>query len=125
MRNLGLKDVFTVSRILKKMKLDKDMLTKVISPKKPKVEGLTEEQKKEAFAKAQSELGAEIIEFIIFNIGEAEEDLYKFIADLKGGDTKPEDIESLDFEQIGELVKEFQEMKGFKGFLDRVSKSMQ
>jgi len=96
-----------------------------MSPKKPKVEGLTEEQKKEAFAKSQNELGAEIVEFIVFNIGEAEEDLYKFIADLKGKDVKPEDIAELDFDQLGELVKEFQEMKGMKGFLDRVSKSMQ
>lgn len=100
MRSLKFTDVFTVSRILKKMNIKID------------------------FQSIQSgdQLGIELILKFMEGIGDAEEEVTAFFADLKGVKTK--EIKELDFEQSAELLKEFQELPGLKSFFMSVGKLM-
>lgn len=100
MRSLVFKDVFTVSRILKKMKIRPEI-----------VDGISQEQ-----------FGAEVFFKFIENIGDAEEEVIAFIADLKG--IKAKELANMDFEQVNNLIEEFKEMKGLKGFFTQVGKLM-
>jgi hypothetical protein len=100
MRSLKLKDAFTVSRILKKMQIRPDIS-----------DGITQEQ-----------LGAEIIFKFIENIGDAEEEVIAFLADLKG--MKPETLTELDFDEVVNILEEFKNLKGIQGFFQQVGKLM-
>jgi hypothetical protein len=99
MRNLQFKDVFTVSRILKKMQLKFD------------VKGLTQE-----------ELGAKLIYQFVENIGEAEEEVTNFLADLKGIDKAR--LQSSPIDEIFSLIEEFKKLPGLSAFFTQVGKSM-
>lgn len=100
MRNLKLPDAFTVSRILKKMNI------------KPDFKGI----------QTGEQLGIELILKFVEGIGDAEEEVIAFLADLKG--MKVEDLKELDFEKSAELLKEFQEIPGLKSFFMSVGKLM-
>jgi 23S rRNA maturation mini-RNase III len=115
MRGLQFQDVFTVARILKKMKLTAQTI-KDLTPEK------VNKKSKAELEAAQQEMGMKIMFTLIENLGEAEEEFYKFIANLKG--TTPERIQTMDFEELGQLVNEFKEMKGLSGFFTQVSKLM-
>lgn len=97
MRALGFKDVFTVSRILKKMNL--------------KVE----------FQKGMSEsqMGTMFIQAFIENIGSAEKEVTGLLADLKG--LKEPEIEKLTLDETFDMIMEFKEMPGLQSFFTRVS----
>lgn len=100
MRALKLPDVFTVSRILKKMNIKPDFKS----------------------IQSSDQLGIELILKFVEGIGDAEEEVTSFLADLKG--MKVEEIKQLDFEQSAELLKEFQELPGLKSFFMSVGKLM-
>lgn len=100
MRSLKFTDVFTVSRILKKMQI------------KPNFSA----------DHTQESLGAEIIIKFFENLGDAEEEVTSFLADLKG--MSKEDFQKLSFEESAKVLQEFKEMPGLKGFLDSVTKLM-
>lgn len=101
MRQLKFKDTFTVSRILKKMKIKPDVK-----------DGITQE-----------EFGAAILFKFIENLGDAEEEVTAFLADLKG--IKSEELSELDMDQFGEIIEEFKNLKGLQGFFMQVGKLMQ
>lgn len=100
MRKLGFKDIFTVSRILKKMKLQVEF-----------AKGMTEEQ-----------MGTKFILAFVESIGEAEEEVTGFLADLKGLNDKQ--IKDLDLNQTFDLIMEFKEIPDLQDFFTRVSKLM-
>ncbi|PSL42125.1 hypothetical protein B0H99_101373 [Planomicrobium soli] len=100
MRELSWKDVFAVSRILKKMQIRFEYK-----------EGMTMEQMGTAFFQA-----------FIENIGEAETEVTKFFADLKG--VKPAVIEKYTMKETLELIKELKEMPDLQSFFSLVSESM-
>ena len=115
MRGLQFQDVFTVARILKKMKLTAQTI-KDLTPEK------IDKKNKAQLEAAQQEMGMKIMFTLIENLGEAEEEFYKFIADLKRTDA--ESIKTMGFDELGQLVNEFKEMKGLNGFFTQVSKLM-
>ena len=100
MRNLKLKDAFAVSRILKKMHIRPDV-----------AEGMSQEQ-----------LGADLVFKFVENIGEAEEEVLAFLADLKG--MKPDELAELDFEEMANMIEDFKNLKGLQGFFQQVGKLM-
>lgn len=70
----------------------------------------------------QEQFGADLVFNFLENIGEAEEEVLGFIADLKG--IKPDELANMDFEQVGTIIDEFKQMKGLKGFFTQVGKLM-
>lgn len=100
MRNLKFKDAFAVSRILKKMHIRPDVQ-----------DGMTQEQ-----------LGADLVFKFVENIGEAEEEVLAFLADLKG--MKAEELAEIDFEESAQMLEEFKNMKGLQSFFQQVGKLM-
>jgi hypothetical protein len=100
MRSLKLKDAFSVSRILKKMHI------------RPEVkEGMSQEQ-----------LGADLLFKFIENIGEAEEEVLTFLADLK--EMKASELAEMDFEEFLTIIEEFKNLKGLQSFFTQVGKLM-
>jgi hypothetical protein len=99
MRALKTKDIFTVSRILKKMKI------------KPEVNQDT----------TQAQLGVELMIQFVQNLGEAEEEVSAFFADLKG--ITPAEFAELDLEETAEIINEFKQLKGLNAFLSQAFKS--
>lgn len=100
MRNLKFKDTFTLSRILKKMRIRPEMQ-----------DGMTQEQ-----------FGTELVFKFVENLGEAEEEVLMFIADLKGMDAK--ELADLDIEEVANLIDEFRNLKGLQSFFQQVGKLM-
>lgn len=100
MRELKLKDAFSVSRILKKMKIRPEVGEDI----------------------SQQELGAQLLFKFIESIGDAEEEVTSFLADLKG--IKPEEFKELGLEEFMTIIEEFKELKGLKGFFSQVGKLM-
>lgn len=102
MRELKNKDLFKLSKILKKIKI--------------KIEVETEEMvngKAEKVVKSQSQLGAEMILAMLENISLAEREVNDFMAGLLG-------ITENEFAEmpISETMKHFNELKEMDGFVD-------
>jgi hypothetical protein len=96
MRKLGFPDVFTVSRILKAMdfKAEFEQLAKIFK------------ESGESLDFTNQALKMELIFKFITNLGAAEEQFYKWIAELY----KVEDVELIKFEavdQIEEIISDF------------------
>lgn len=100
MRALGWKDVFTVSRILKKMQVRFEYQ-----------EGMTMEQ-----------MGTRFFQAFIENVGDAEKEVTAFFADLKG--VKPSVIEKYTMKETMDVMKEFKEQPDLQSFFTSVSSSM-
>jgi len=100
MRNLKFQDTFAVARILKKMHIRPDVK-----------DGMTQEQ-----------LGADLIFKFVENIGEAEEEVLAFLADLNG--MEPKELAELDFEETVKMIEEFKNIKGLRSFFQQVGKLM-
>lgn len=100
MRKLGFSDLFTVSRILKKMKLQVEFQ-----------EGMTQDQ-----------MGTAFLLSFIESIGAAEEEVTGFLADLKG--LKVDEVKNYDLDQTFELIMEFKDIPDIQSFFTRVSKLM-
>lgn len=130
MRGLQLQDVFTVVKMLKKMNLNKDSLKGLyekFDPKSVDVTGMNEEEAKNRIKEAKEEAlnskGMEVLFVILENIGEAEEDFYKLIADLKEF-SDPNTAKKMSFEELGMFINEIRGLKGLNGFFTQVSKFM-
>ena len=91
MRNLQFGDIFTMSKIAKKLGIKVNIKDK-----------------------SQEELGAELIMQTIENLYLAEKEIIKFFADLKG--VSEEEITKM---QPMELFKEFGEINGFQAYTAR------
>jgi hypothetical protein len=111
MRKLKTSDLFSLSRILKKMNIKEDIkkLAKDIT-------GATPEEKK----KAEQGMEIDLAMLFVENIGLAEREIYKFFADLTG--EAASNIENMDLDKFIDLVKELFNQDGFASFLSVVSK---
>jgi hypothetical protein len=106
LRNLITSDLFSLTRIIKKMNLKEEIkaLAKDIT-------GLSDKEKK----KANEGLQAELVILFIENIGNAEDEIYKFLGNLS--DKKPKEIaEQPPLETINMIEQLFSE-ENFGDFL--------
>jgi hypothetical protein len=99
LRELKSKDVFKMSKILKKMNL------KINADE----------------AKTQKQVGAELILSVFENLHLAEFEVNEFLADMAG--IKIEEFEELPFEKTMEIVKEFKNIAGLSSFLKQANQS--
>lgn len=97
MRKLKTKDIFTMSKILKKMDVD------VI-----------------AEGKDQQQLGVDMMMGLLENIGDAEKEFNNFFADLVG--IKADEFSELDIEDTIEILEMFKDQGGIKSFLKLLKK---
>ncbi len=94
MRNLKAKDVFAMSKILKKMNIKNDL---------------------DPTGKTQAQFGQEFFMTILENIGNAEDEFNAFFADLVG--ISKEEFAELGFDEVFEILEQFKEQDGIKRFL--------
>ena len=99
MRELKMKDIFKMSKILKKMDL--------------KVGDVAE--------KTQKQVGAELILEVFENLHLAEAEVNEFLADMKG--IAVTEFEELPIDKTMEIIKEFKEMKGLSSFFKQANQS--
>ena len=111
MRKLKTSDLFSMSRILKKMNIKDE-----IKGLSKDVTGVTTEEKK----KAEQSMEIDLAMLFVENIGSAEKEIYKFFADLAGKTAA--DIENMDLNDFINLVKELFNQDGFASFLSTASK---
>lgn len=100
MRELGFADVFTVSRILKKMNIRAEFQT----------------------AMSAQQVGIVLMQQVLESLGDAEKEVTAFLADLKG--LKEAEIKKLSLDETFDLIEEFKELPQLKSFFARVSKLM-
>lgn len=110
MRNLKTSDLFSLSRILKKMDI-KNELKKLVT----NITGTPKERKK-----AEKELEIDMIMLFVENISNAEQDTYKFLSDLSG--KTPQEIENQAPKETITMIKELFSKEGFNDFLSLASK---
>lgn len=147
-RKLITSDLFKMSRVIKKMdikeeieglsksifeKVNKAFTTKekesiVSTAEKAKGEPLTAEEKDQAIASAISVKEDQILKIdlallFVENIGNAEQECYKFLADLSG--KKPEEIEKQPPEDTINMLDELFQQEGFGSFFSTAVKSTQ
>lgn len=105
-RNLKTKDLFSFTRIIKKMALREELKKMFVD-----VTGKTDKEKKQATQEMEINL------FLLFieNIGNAEQEAYKFLGDLSG--KKPKEIEDQAPEDTIGMIKELFSEEQFKSFL--------
>ncbi|MBU3098386.1 MULTISPECIES: hypothetical protein [Clostridium] len=111
MRTLKTADLFSLSRILKKMNVKKDI--KEIAKN---VTGLAKEDK----AKAEQEMQIDLMMIFIENIGVAEKEIDKLLGDLTGKTAK--EIEELGLTELIDLFKELMAQEGVGSFLSQAVK---
>jgi uncharacterized protein YdiU (UPF0061 family) len=100
LRELKTKDIFKMSKILKKMGLKKDI-------------NVTD--------KSQQEVGAELILTVFENMHLAESDINNFLGDLCG--MTEDEFSELQFEKVIEVIKEFKNIEGISNFFKSASQS--
>jgi hypothetical protein len=110
-RKLKTSDLFSLSRIIKKMNI-KDEIKGLAKD----VTGATPEEKK----KAEQSMEIDLAMLFVENIGSAEKEIYKFFADITGKTAA--DIENMDLNDFINLVKELFNQDGFASFLSTASK---
>lgn len=111
MRNLKTSDLFTLSRIIKKMNIKEDikLLAKDIT-------GLSNEEKK----KAEQSMQIDLTMLFAENIGSAEAEVYKLFADLT--DQTVKDIKDMDLDKFIELIQEIFKQGNLGNFLSTALK---
>ena len=97
MRELKTKDMFKMSKILKKMDLKIDATV----------------------GKTQQQVGAELILSVFENLHLAENEVNEFLADMV--DMKVEEFTELPFQKTMEIIKEFKNIAGLSSFLKRAN----
>ncbi|MCH3962692.1 MAG: hypothetical protein LKE46_00220 [Clostridium sp.] len=110
-RGLKTKDLFSFTRIIKKMNI-KPELKKLVKD----VTGKTEEEKKAM----QRDLKVDIMFTFIESIGNADQEIYKFLGDL--ADKKPKEIEDQPPQDTMQMVEELFNEDGFGDFLSSAVK---
>lgn len=106
MRNLKTVDLFSLSRILKKMNLKED-----IKNLAKDVTGLSEEEK----IKAEDEMKISLVMLFAENIGNVEKEVYKLFSDIT--DKSVKDLQDMNLIDFVNLIKELFEQDGFDDFL--------
>lgn len=97
-RKLKTKDIFKMSKILKKLNLKFDVKS-----------GISQEQ-----------LGAEMITQLLGNLSNAEEEVNEFIGELVG--VTGEEFSELEIEDTLDIINQFKNMEGISGFLKLANK---
>jgi hypothetical protein len=110
-RKLKTSDLFSLSRILKKMNIKDD-----IKGLAKNVTGLSKEQKK----KAEQEMEIDLAMLFFENITNAEQEIYKFFGDISG--KKPEEIADQPPKDTLNMIKELINQEGIGSFLSAASK---
>lgn len=105
-RNLKTKDLFSFTRIIKKMALREELKKMFVD-----VTGKTDDEKKQATQEMEINL------FLLFieNVGNAEQEVYKLLGDLSG--KKPKEIEEQEPGDTIDMIKELFSEEQFKSFL--------
>lgn len=111
MRKLETSDLFSLTRILKKMNI-KDEIKSLVKD----VTGLNDEEKK----KAEQALQIELVWLFVENIGNAEKEIYKFLADLTG--MKTEEIKHLEPNKFMALIEELFQQDSLGSFFSMALK---
>jgi hypothetical protein len=106
-RNLQVKDIPSVSRILKKMELTQIDLKGLFSDGED----------------SQQILGVRLMMFVFSHIGDAESELYKLLGDLIG--MTPKQVSELEMDDFANVIDEIKKQDGLTGFFRLVSKVMQ
>jgi len=106
MRKLITKDIFALSRIIKKMDIKKE-----ISEVAQDVTGYSSEEK----IKAEAAMQTSLIMIFVENIGSAEVEIYKFLSDVTGSEVK--EIEDMNLTAFMALIKELFSQEGIGDFL--------
>lgn len=111
MRNLKTSDLFTLSKIVKKMNIKNDIksLAKDIT-------GLTEDEK----IKAEQTMQIDLVMLFVENIGSAEKEIYNLFADITSKTAK--EIEDMDLDKFIELITELFKQDGISNFLSQALK---
>ncbi|OMH20081.1 hypothetical protein AC231_04655 [Clostridium pasteurianum] len=105
MRKLKTSDLFSLSRIFKKMDIKDEIKTLTRD-----ITGLSEEEK----IKISQELQVNLSILFIENIGNAEKEVYKLFASLT--DKTAEEIENMDLDKFFKLIQELFNQEGFENF---------
>ena len=113
LRELKTKDIFKMSKILKKMNLK-------INANDEKIKD--ENGEEIIVIKTQKQVGAEIILKIFENLYLAEIEVNSFFADMCG--ITPKEFSELSIEKTFEIFKEFKSIAGLSSFLKQASQSM-
>jgi len=111
MRKLITKDIFALSRIVKKMSIKKE-----IAEVAKDVTGFSVKEK----AKAEATMQTSLILIFVENLGSAEVEICKLLADVTGSTT--EEIESMDLALLVPLIKELLSQEGVGSFLSSALK---
>lgn len=114
MRNLQFQDVFKVIRILKKAGLSKQARIMMIKA--------AEKQKDDKIAIDVKELGIDFIFTILENLGDAEDEVYSFFADLTRKEVDVIKKQELD-EMVG-MFESFLKIPNLNSFLPKVLSMM-
>lgn len=116
LRKLQLKDIFPMSRIIKKIGIKEIMkqAAAALENKKPKVS-----EKEQLTEAKQMQAGMEMLAVVLENIHLAEKEVTDFLASLAG--MEPEAFASLNIEQLGSVFEQFKELPGLSSFLKQAS----
>ena len=101
MRNLKTKDLFSLSRIVKKMNIKED-----IKELAQNITGLAKEDKE----KAEQSMQVDIMLIFVENLGSAEKDVYKLLGDLT--DKTAKEIEDMDLTEFMAIITELFKQDG-------------
>lgn len=110
-RNLKTKDLFSLTRIIKKMNMKAEIkeLAKDIT-------GKSDEEKKAA----EQGLKADLMLMFIENIGNAESEIYKLLGNLSG--KQPKEIEDQSLKDTFKMIEELFSEENFGDFLSTALK---
>ena len=111
MRKLKTADMFSLSRILKKMNVKKEI--KEIATN---VSGLAKKDKE----KAEQLMQIDLMMIFVENIGSAEKEINKLLGELTGKTAK--EIEALELPELMKLFKELINQEGVGNFLSQAVK---
>lgn len=110
-RKLKTADLFSLSRIIKKMDIRDE-----IKGLARDITGLSGEEKKEV----GEELSINLSLLFMENVGNAEKEIYKLFASLV--DKTVEEIEEMELDKFFELIQELFNQEGFENFLSKALK---
>lgn len=113
LRKLQMKDIFPMSRIIKKIGI-KEIMKQAAAALEKKEEG--SEQSTDA---KQMQAGMEMLAVVLENIHLAEKEVTDFLASLAGMES--EKFAKLDIEQLGSVFDQFKGLPGLSSFLKRAS----
>ncbi|MGN4668559.1 hypothetical protein ACTFRP_22840 [Bacillus cereus group sp. MYBK234-1] len=130
MRKLGLSDTFSFSRILKKMGIKEEVtsffqrgmqisLQAQALIDKYGAEKIPSNEEKELMAE-QINIGTEFFYTVLINLGEAETEFYKWLADLYG--VKPTEVKQ--YADLQNVIEDIKENEGLPGFLNGLKAAM-